>query len=173
MLPRVSPCFLPRWISRTRCPLGSLLQFSNISTFRRLNARGCPLLNHGLQNNSVIPYGGQVVRRALVRGANNQVTEHRTYYHGGVFRTVSQQVDTVNRGVLLPSWKLPAYPGARRAWTTGLSTTGQPLTPTQIAVETSQQVQAATAPVGTRGALIAPLPAFARQGRLFGAPQKA
>lgn len=110
--------------------------------------------------------GAQVVRRALIRNRQGQVMLHRTVYQGGVFTTHALPIDTVNRGVLLPGWRIPGGPAR---FTPKLGP-GQKQAP--IAIENRFQQTAASAPVGTKGALIAPLPAFARQGRLYGAPPR-
>lgn len=114
---------------------------------------------HGLVNNNLLPVGAQTVRRALIQHPDGVVREHRTFFHQGEFKTISQTVDTINRGVLLPSWKLPPRPlsGAQRA---------------PVSQENKFMQTGATAPVGTTGALEAPLPAFATKGRLFGAPPR-
>lgn len=124
------------------------------------------MVSHALSRNTVLPTGAAVVRRALVRNGQGTVVQHRTFLHAGQFKTVSQVVDTVKRGVLLPGWKIPGGPQQflPRA---GRGTTGPA---TIVARENRFQQTAATAPVGRQGALIAPLPAFARKGRLYGSP---
>lgn len=113
-----------------------------------------------------LPTGAQVIRRALVRNPQGQVTLHRTVFAGGKITTHALPIDTVNRGVLLPGWRIPGGP-ARFTPVLGPANKQAP-----VAVENRFQQTAASAPVGTKGALIAPLPAFARQGRLYGAPPR-
>lgn len=123
-------------------------------------------LTTSLIRSGQLPHGAQVVRRALVRDPQGQVTLHRTVYANGKFTSHALPIDTVNRGVLLPGWKIPGGP---RPFTPVLGA-GQKQAP--VAVENRFQQSAASVPVGTQGALIAPLPAFARKGKLYGAPPR-
>jgi hypothetical protein len=120
------------------------------------------VVNHSLLNNSILPVGAATVRRALVQHSDGVVREHRTYFHDGEFKTVYQTIDTINRGVLLPAWKLPGGPRPMPVT----------LRPPVIAQENQFQQTGATAPVGRQGALKIPLPNYAKQGRLFGAPAR-
>jgi hypothetical protein len=128
------------------------------------------MVSHALSRNTVLPTGAATVRRALVRNPQGVVVQHRTFLHAGQFKTVSQVVDTVKRGVLLPGWRIPG--GPQRFAPNFRQTTGPSSLPVRPARENQFQQTAATAPVGRIGALIAPLPAFARKGRLYGAPPK-
>ena len=126
--------------------------------------------NHALQNTSDLPVGAQTVRHALVLHPDGIVRQHSTFYQDGQFKTVSKPIDTVNRGVLIPAWKLPVSSLRRRV----PISTGPGMTPVLGGGPTIERntfgQTAASAPVGTLGRLQVPLPNAAKQGRLYGAP---
>lgn len=119
-----------------------------------------------LVNNTVIPMGGAVTRRALIQDETGAVHHIRDYYHGGVFKQVKVRIDTRRRGTLIPDFKLPEW--IKKKITTGPVSMRNLGTQPQLPIENPLNQTAQNAPVGTQGVLA--LPIARRYVAVFGRP---
>lgn len=56
-------------------------------------------------NSSTLPNGATVVGRSLVMQSDGRVLLTHSYYQNGSLGLVTEPVDTIGQGILLPAWK--------------------------------------------------------------------